>query len=77
MTLTTSTETPSQTPSRFSKVKEMADKTARMEKLNAAVKELAEKFGYQEALVEFKPFFINPGSVICTGTVLSVAMPSI
>ena len=56
MTLTTSTETPSQTPSRFSKVKEMADKTARMEKLNAAVKELAEKFGYQEALVEFKPF---------------------
>lgn len=56
MTLATSIETPSQTPSRISKVKDMADKTARMEKLNAAVKELAKEFGYQEALVEFKPF---------------------
>lgn len=56
MTLTTSIETPSQTPSRISKVKDMADKTARMEKLNAAVKELAKEFGYQEALLEFKPF---------------------
>lgn len=56
MTLTTSIETPSQTPSRISKVKDMADKTARMEKLNAAVKELAKEFGYQETIVEFKPF---------------------